>query len=118
MMRTKAGAGRRVDLCNGHLIELARDLRDRWSLAVTVVQARRGLTRHFHRESTELYFGLSGSGSVQIGADLVPLCPGDLIRIDPGEAHHAIASRDDLTFLALTVPAFDPKDFFPVDATS
>lgn len=118
MIRTKAGAGRRVDLCNGHLIELARDVADRWSLAVTVVEARRELTRHFHRVAKELYFGLSGSGSVQVGEDILPLCPGDLIQIDPGEVHHAIASQGDLTFLALTIPAFDSNDFFPVDATS
>jgi quercetin dioxygenase-like cupin family protein len=111
-MRIRKSHGRRVDVANGHLIELARDQSNCWSLALTFVDAGCSLTRHHHSVATEVYIGLSGQGSVQVGKDLLSLRPGDHVRIDPGKAHHALASDAGMTFLALTMPGYDPADFF------
>ena len=64
---------------------------------------------HYH-DYTELLFGLTGAASVLIGADTLPLTPGDMIIIHNGVPHNVIAEGDeDCTY---TVVKFLPQILF------
>lgn len=38
---------------------------------------------HSHREQEEVYMILEGSGQMLIDGELIPLAPGDMVRVDP-----------------------------------
>lgn len=113
-----ANSGRRITLAGGHIFEILHlTAGDDASLALTVVAPNTALERHRHAVATEVYLGVAGRGCVLIGDTTVPFGPGDVLRIDPGEAHHAEASEIGLQFHALTLPAYDPKDHHPIRHT-
>jgi mannose-6-phosphate isomerase-like protein (cupin superfamily) len=85
--------------------------------ALSIAQARvePGVTTRLHRltRSTERYCIISGEGLVEIGglpAQIVSA--GDVVIISPGVSQRiSNTSDDDLVFLALCTPRFDPHDY-------
>jgi mannose-6-phosphate isomerase-like protein (cupin superfamily) len=68
---------------------------------------------HFHKNSEETYFGLSGSGRLRVGADQCRLTPGTACLIMPGAIHHILNDTDaDLEFIAVSAPAWVPEDTY------
>jgi len=63
--------------------------------------------KHYHRECTELYFILGGSGVLELDDDEVELEPGTVILIEPGTAHRG---RGDFRAVVVGVPAWNPED--------
>ena len=55
--------------------------------------------KHYHRECTELYFILGGSGVLELNDDEVEL--------EPGTAHRG---RGDFRAVVVGVPAWNPED--------
>src|SRR5665647_1419482 len=45
--------------------------------------------KHYHKEVTEIYYILEGTGNMELGNDVVELRPGVTILIPPGLAHRA-----------------------------
>ena len=71
---------------------------------------------HFHKESEETYYGLSGRACMQVDEHRFYLEPGIAVLIMPGEVHQIWNSDPDTDFEFLTVsaPAWVPTDTYPV----
>jgi uncharacterized cupin superfamily protein len=68
---------------------------------VTLPADTDGPPPHVHSLEEELFFVLSGSGTLRLGADEHPLTAGDIVARPPatGVAHSVRAGRDGLTYL-------------------
>ena len=86
------------------------------SLAEVTIPPGMSSTPHFHKTSEETYLILSGQADMVINQDHFTLESGDAILIQPHEVHQ-IFNRDleDLVFLAVCVPAWQPEDNYPTD---
>jgi mannose-6-phosphate isomerase-like protein (cupin superfamily) len=67
--------------------------------------------KHYHANSNEMQYIVSGSGMFWLGDKQVPVGPGDLIIIPKGTAHGMMS---DYTALAIKSPPQDPTDAHPV----
>ncbi len=67
--------------------------------------------RHYHRESEEFYYLLSGRGRMEIDGEEREVCPGDAILIPPG-AWHQITAEEELVFLCCCAPPYRHEDTF------
>ena len=89
--------------------------------AVSVVRARvepGRITRwHYLRGTTERYVMISGSGLVETGdTPAAPVAPGDVVLIPAGVRQRIRnAGEDDLVFLAICSPRFDPHNYVDCD---
>ena len=62
---------------------------------------------HYHKNLTEIYFVLEGSGQMELDATVHPVSAGDAIFIKPGCRHRAVGN---LKIINVVIPAFDPDD--------
>jgi mannose-6-phosphate isomerase-like protein (cupin superfamily) len=62
---------------------------------------------HYHKNLTELYYVLEGTGRMDLDGDSVDVRPGTAVLIRPGCRHRAVG---ELRVLVVAVPAFDPAD--------
>jgi mannose-6-phosphate isomerase-like protein (cupin superfamily) len=76
------------------------------SLHVTTI---RDSVRHYHRETTEVYYILEGTGKIELNAEWHELEPGTTIWIEPG-TRHRVVSESGITTIVFGVPAFNPDD--------
>lgn len=76
------------------------------SLHVTAIHDS---ARHYHRNTTEVYYILEGSGKMELNGDWVELEPGTVIWIEPG-TRHRLVSEGGVKTIVFGIPAFDPKD--------
>ena len=68
---------------------------------------------HFHRETEETYLILSGVAAMQIDRERLELEAGEAVLIEPNEVHQITNNgTDNLHFLAVCVPAWQPGDSF------
>jgi len=68
---------------------------------------------HFHRETKETYLILSGVAAMQIDREQFELQAGEAVLIEPNEVHQINnTGEDNLHFLAVCVPAWQPDDSF------
>ena len=81
------------------------------SLAEASVPAGVTTQRHYHRESEEFYFILSGAGKMEINGEARTVGEGDAIVIPPG-AWHCIAAASELRFLCCCSPPYSHNDTF------
>ena len=97
-----------------HILEIinAQDNRD-YSLARARVEP--GITTTWHRlnDTTEVYYILSGQGTVQLGEDFMhDVKAGDTVEIPPNTAQRiANTGVEDLVFLCYCTPAFGPEAY-------
>jgi len=68
--------------------------------------------KHYHKDCTEYYYILEGSGTMELDGDTVQLRPGTAIVIPPGVAHRG---RGDFKALIVGVPAWEHTDQFFCD---
>jgi mannose-6-phosphate isomerase-like protein (cupin superfamily) len=64
---------------------------------------------HYHRQMTELYYVLSGSGTITLDGETYPVQSGDIALIRPGVRH---TSEGDMEVLITGVPAGEATDIF------
>jgi len=97
-----------------HILERLNDAADP---AASVARARvaPGTTTRWHRlEGTvERYLIVAGQGFAEIGADPgFEVVPGDVVLIPPGTRQRIRnTSGEDLVFLAICTPRFDPDNY-------
>jgi mannose-6-phosphate isomerase-like protein (cupin superfamily) len=68
-----------------------------------------GSKPHYHKRSTELYYVLSGSGTVSVGGVEHAVQPGTLLHIPPGVVH---AARGRMRVLVVGIPDIADDDYF------
>ena len=64
---------------------------------------------HYHRHMTELYYVLSGGGTITLDGEMLPVRKGDLVLIRPGVWH---TSEGEMNVLITGVPAGEATDIF------
>lgn len=84
------------------------------SVAHVVVPVGKSSPAHFHKESEETYYGISGKGIMQIDGQRFYLEPGIAVLIMPGEVHQIYNALEDadLEFLTISAPAWTPDDSY------
>ena len=71
--------------------------------------------KHYHKECTELYYILEGTGELELNDHVVDVGPGTLVVIEPYTAHR-LRSRDGVRTLVIGLPACRHDDeFFVTD---
>jgi mannose-6-phosphate isomerase-like protein (cupin superfamily) len=76
------------------------------SLHVTAI---RDSARHYHRETTEVYYILEGTGKIELNNDWHAIEPGTVIWIEPG-TRHRVVSEAGISTIVFGLPAFNPAD--------
>jgi mannose-6-phosphate isomerase-like protein (cupin superfamily) len=83
----------------------------RQSLAEAVVPVGSATDEHYHKDSEEIYFVLSGVGEIRVNGESAPVRKGDAIALLPGVVHKIWNRGDsDLVFLCVCVPAYEHDD--------
>lgn len=71
--------------------------------------------KHYHKECTELYYILEGTGTLELNDDVVNVEPGTLVVIEPYTAHR-LRSEAGVRTIVLGMPACRHDDeFFVTD---
>jgi len=94
-----------------HIIELLNENDDR-SQSIARARVEPGVTTAWHRlkETTEVYYILSGEGEAEIGSALFPMKAHDLLRIPAGEPQRIHnTGKEDLVFLCFCQPGFSAE---------
>lgn len=59
---------------------------------------------HLHTRITEIYLVARGASSMRVESDTIDLAAGDVLIVEPGEAHTFIASSPDYLHFVVHVP--------------
>lgn len=65
--------------------------------------------KHYHRQTTEVYYILDGLGKMELNDDIIDIEPGMVILIEPMTAHRLVSPLGVRT-IVFGVPAFQPDD--------
>ncbi len=72
---------------------------------LSIGYANRGIDEpHVHRLITEIYLIAKGQAAVRVGQETVSVRGGDVLQLDPGEAHTFLSSSDDYFHFVIHVP--------------
>lgn len=75
------------------------------ALPVSLGYANVGIDNpHFHRQTTEIYLVARGESTVRVERETIALVAGDLLVVEPGEAHTFLASSADYCHFVLHTP--------------
>jgi len=72
-----------------------------------IVDIEEDARAHYHKELTEIYFILEGTGHIELDGKKLPIKPLTAIFIKPLCRHRAIGR---MRIVNVVIPAFDPKD--------
>lgn len=88
------------------------------SLAEATVPPGGETTAHYHVESEELYFFLSGAGRLRVGEEEREVAAGDCVVIEPGMTHKLWnpSPSEPLVLLCCCAPAYRHEDTVLVEA--
>lgn len=81
--------------------------KDNPTATMHVVDIQQDAQVHYHKNLTELYFILEGSGHMELDGQQVPVKPFTAILIKPGCRHRAVGK---MKIINVPIPAFDPQD--------
>jgi len=94
-----------------HILELLNKTDDR-SQSIARARVEPGVTTAWHRlkDTTEVYYILSGEGEAEIGEERYPLKAHELLRIPAGVPQRITnTGKEDLLFLCFCRPAFSAE---------
>jgi mannose-6-phosphate isomerase-like protein (cupin superfamily) len=87
------------------------------SLAEARLPAGASTAPHYHPNTEEIYYILSGEARMRIGQEIAAVGPGDAIAIPPGLSHQITnTGREPLVFLCCCAPAYEHADTVLVEA--
>jgi mannose-6-phosphate isomerase-like protein (cupin superfamily) len=69
--------------------------------------------KHYHRETTEVYYILEGQGKMELNDDVIEVEPGTIIYIEPFTAHRLVSAAGVRT-IVVGIPAYKQDDEFYV----
>ncbi|HPA45463.1 MAG TPA: cupin domain-containing protein [bacterium] len=84
---------------------------DKASMSASVVSIH-DAKPHYHKETTEIYYVLEGTGALELDGDRVPLSPGSAVLIKPHVRHRATG---DVVALVIGNPPFHTDDLYLVE---
>lgn len=74
-------------------------------LAVSVGYAHKGINEpHVHARITEIYLVARGIAEIRVGCQTIRLAEGDMLAIEPGEAHTFLSSSPDYFHFVIHAP--------------
>lgn len=76
------------------------------SLHVTCIKDS---VKHYHRETTEVYYILEGWGRMELNNDVITVEPGKVIYVEP-LTRHRLVSKEGVWAIVFGVPAFKGDD--------
>lgn len=80
-------------------------------LTVALGYANEGIDEpHLHERITEVYMVARGSSTIQVEREAMVLQAGDVLVVEPGEAHTFLASSPDYLHFVLHLPALSPDE--------
>jgi mannose-6-phosphate isomerase-like protein (cupin superfamily) len=83
------------------------------SLAEATIEPGEATVRHYHRESEEIYYLVSGAGEMELDGERAAVAAGDAILIPPGAWHRIRAGGDGpLRLLCACAPPYRHEDTF------
>jgi len=86
------------------------------SLAEATISGKQKTTEHFHKETEEIYFILSGNGIMFLDDLSFKVTKGDSILIKPGQRHCIENTENsDLRMLCCCSPAYQHKDTYLIE---
>ncbi len=86
------------------------------SLAEARVHPGATTAAHYHPKTEEIYYILTGAGSMRIGEELREVSPGDAIAIPPGATHQITNTGSEvLKFLCCCAPGYEHDDTVLID---
>ena len=75
------------------------------NLEITLGYANQGIDEpHVHLTKTEIYLVASGTSVLRIDESDIPLSRGDMLVVEPGEAHTFLRSSPDYFHFVIQVP--------------
>ncbi len=87
---------------------------ERMSLAEATVQPGEETIPHYHGDSEEIYYFLSGSGEMGVGGEREGVGPRDAVYIPPETEHWVANSGEEaLVFLCICCPPYEHGDTIP-----
>ena len=85
------------------------------SFAKLIIEPGERSRRHFHKETEEIYYILSGQGRVEIGNETFDIGPGHAIFLPINVSHQIFNTGDrKLVFVCADAPVFDPVDVIEI----
>ena len=76
-----------------------------WDLPVSLGYANRGFDDpHEHTTITEIYLVARGTAELRVEREPLTLLPGDVLVVEPGEAHTFVSSSPDYLHFVVHVP--------------
>ena len=72
-----------------------------------VVEISRDAKLHYHKNHSEIYYILEGTGFLELDGEKLPVKPGCSVLLKPGCRHRALGQ---LKVINVSLPAFDPED--------
>ncbi len=82
------------------------------SLAEATLEPGQATTRHYHRESEEIYMLLEGGGVMEIDGETREVGPGDAVLIPPGARHTLRAGTAGARLLCCCAPPYRHEDTY------
>ncbi len=74
-------------------------------LTISVGYANTGIDEpHVHSQITEIYLVARGTASLRVEQDTITLTAGDMVAIEPGEAHTFLSSSPDYLHFVIHTP--------------
>lgn len=117
IIRTVLTTKREVVMDGSHLSELFHPYRDPaqvplgYSISHAFISPGDRTCPHRLKNSSEVYYFLSGTGTIHVGADESDVSSGTLVYIPPGEVQSVEnCGEDDLTFLVMVEPPWTADD--------
>ncbi len=88
----------------------------RHSVAVITLPPGKSSALHMHPEAEESFLVTAGRGEMSVGEETIPLRDGSAVLV-PSKAPHKITNSgvDDLVYVAVCVPAWEPTNTVPLD---
>ncbi len=81
------------------------------TLTVSIGYANEGIDDpHAHTRLTEIYLVARGTGEMRIEGETVRLAAGDMLVVEPGEAHTFLSSSPEYFHFVLHVPGLPPEE--------
>lgn len=89
---------------------------ERHSIAHVVIPPGKSSRVHFHPEAEESYYMISGQARFVLDGESTIIGPGHTVLIPPNKSHQIInIGSEDLEFLAICVPAWEPANSIYLD---